>query len=79
MLEELKTARRVVGMKQLKKALAAGEVKKVFLAEDADPALTTPLRTLCEAQRIPLVSVATMRQLGEACEISVEAAVAAIL
>ena len=47
MLDELKTARRVVGIKQLRKALTAGGVKTVYLAEDADPALTDPIAQQC--------------------------------
>ena len=43
MLEELKSAKKVVGIKQLRKALNAGSVKKVFIAEDADPLLTDPI------------------------------------
>lgn len=79
MLEELKNAKRVVGVKQLLKALEAGSVKKVFIAEDADPALTAPVRERCRQSEITIVLVPTMRELGSACEISVEAAAAAIL
>ena len=79
MLDELKTANKVVGIKQLRKALAAGKVKKVFLAADADPMLTDPVAEQCRALEIAVVSVPTMRQLGAACDISVAAAAAAIL
>lgn len=79
MLDELKTANKVVGIKQLRKAIAAGKVKKVFLAEDADPMLTGPVAEQCRAQKITVISVPTMRQLGAACDISVDAAAAAIL
>ena len=44
MLEELNYAARIVGVKQLRRALADGRVRKVFLADDADPALTDPIR-----------------------------------
>lgn len=79
MLDELKTARRVVGIKQLRKALAAGRAKTVFIAEDADPALTEPLVRQCHELNVAVVPVATMQQLGAACEISVSAAAAAIV
>ena len=79
MLEELKTARKVVGIKQLRKALNAGSVKKVFIAEDADPLLTDPIAERCRQLDIPVISVPTMKQLGAACSICVGAAVAAIL
>ena len=79
MLDELKTANKVVGIKQLRKAMAAGKVKKVFLAADADPLLTDPVAEQCRQRNIDVVSVPTMHQLGAACDISVNAAVAAIL
>ena len=79
MLDELKTANKVVGIKQLRKAIASGKVKKVFLAADADPMLTDPLAEQCRERKIDVISVPTMRQLGAACSISVDAAAAAIL
>ena len=79
MLEELKTATKVVGIKQLRKALNAGGVQKVFIAEDADPLLTDPIAERCRQLNIPVISVPTMKQLGAACSICVGAAVAAIL
>ena len=79
MLEELKTAKKVVVIKQLRKALNAGSVKKVFIAEDADPLLTDPIAERCRQLDIPVISVPTMKQLGAACSICVGAAVAAIL
>lgn len=79
MLEELKTDRKVVGLKQLRKALDAGSAKKVFVALDADPALTEPIVAQCTTSGIAVAQVPTMKQLGEACNISVAAAVAAII
>ena len=40
MLEELSTAQKVVGVKQSLRALREGRARKVFLACDADPAVT---------------------------------------
>ncbi|MBP3411739.1 MAG: ribosomal L7Ae/L30e/S12e/Gadd45 family protein [Oscillospiraceae bacterium] len=79
MLEELKTANKVVGIKQLRKALTSGAAKKVFLAEDADPMLTEPIFRICLETQTNVVYVQTMKQLGAACEISVPAAAAAIV
>ena len=79
MLEELRTDRKVVGIKQLRKALSAGTVKKVFVADDADPDLTEPIVQQCLSDHIDLITVPTMKQLGDACNISVAAAVAAII
>ena len=79
MLEELSAANRIVGIKQLRKALAEGRVKKVFIAKDADPMLTEPVLMQCQQQQIAVVSVPTTKQLGAACCISVDAAAAAIV
>lgn len=79
MFDELRTDRKVVGIKQLRKALNAGAAKKVFVADDADPALTEPIVQQCLADHVDLITVPTMKQLGDACNISVAAAVAAII
>ena len=74
MLEELNHAARIVGVKQLRRALADGRVRKVFLADDADPALTDPIREACT-----LETAASARQLGQACGISVAATAAGVI
>ena len=79
MLEELKHSNTVVGIKQLRRALDGGKVKKVFLAEDADPILIDPVAQLCAEIGVECEAVQTMRALGAACGISVGAAAAAIL
>lgn len=79
MLEKLKTANKVVGIKQLKRALREHTAGTVFLAEDADPRLMEPLRAACEEAQVELVMVPTMQELGKACSIAVGAAAAAIL
>ena len=69
----------VVGAKQLKKAIAKGRAEYVFLAENADPAVTEPLAELCESGNIQIHWVASMADLGRACGIEVGAAAAAVL
>ena len=78
-LAELKHHSIVVGAKQLKKAVKAGRVRFVFLAENADPAVTEPLEWLCEDNHIPITWVRRMEDLGCACGIEVGAAAAAVL
>ncbi len=79
MLSELSTRDKIVGIKQLKKALAAGQAAKVFLAQDADPKLTAPITETCRSGGVPVEEVPTMAELGRACGIEVGAAVAALL
>lgn len=67
----------IVGAKQLKKALQKGSARAVFLAENADPAITLPIETMCRENNIPYTWTATMADLGRACGIDVGAAAAA--
>ena len=67
----------IVGVKQLKKALIAGNAVRVFLAEDADPALTRPIESLCRTHHVQYTWVCHMAELGRACKIDVGAAAAA--
>jgi large subunit ribosomal protein L7A len=79
MLEELKTSKKVVGIKQLKRALKEHTARVAYLALDADPRLMEPLREECLAAGVELVEVPTMKELGSACSIAVGAAAAAVL
>ena len=78
-LPDLGSMRIVVGAKQLKKAVLKGAARQVFLARDADPAVTEPLEALCRRQGVPYCQVRSMADLGRACHIEVGAAAAAIV
>ena len=78
-LPDLSRQKLAVGAKQLKKAVRAGTVRCVYLAENADPALTQPLADLCGDNQIQITWVSTMEPLGSACGIEVGAAAAAVL
>ena len=67
----------VVGTKQLRKALENGRAKQVWLAENADPAITEPLEALCLRCNVPCTWVPSKQDLGAACGIEVGAAAAA--
>ena len=67
----------VVGAKQLRKAIQNSRAQRVFLAENADPAITEPLAQMCEENSSPYTWVASMADLGRACGIEVGAAAAA--
>lgn len=68
---------RVVGAKQVRRALDAGRAKAVWLAADADPGLTGPISALCAERGVPVETVSSMKELGRSCGIAVGAAVAA--
>ena len=78
-LSELKTKSKVIGVKQSLKAVKAGEARCVFFAEDADPMLLEPIRELCGAGEIDMISAESMAVLGQACGIDVGAAVVVLL
>ena len=69
----------VVGAKQLRKALVTGRANRVFLAENADPALTEPIEAMCLQNQIRCAWVPDMMDLGRACGIDVGAAAAAVV
>ena len=79
MIAELNAAGRVVGAKQVKRALSDGRAKKVFLAGDADPRVTEPLAALAREKGTAVEEVPSMKELGAACGIAVGSAAAALV
>ena len=77
--EALTAKEKVVGLKQTRRAVLAGQAAKVYLACDAEERLTAPLLESCCAAGIPVETEWTMRRLGKACGIEVGTAAAAIL
>ncbi len=67
----------LVGAKQIRKALEKDTAIHVFLARNADPAITGPIEAKCKAHQISCAWVASMADLGRACGIDVGAAAAA--
>ena len=78
-LPDLTHFRVVVGAKQLRKALQKGVARYVYLAENADPAITEQLYELCRSSAVAVSWVASMADLGRACGIEVGAAAAAVV
>lgn len=79
MLEELTAKKKVVGLKQTRRAVAQDCAETVYVARDADPALTEPLLQLCRSKGVSAVEVRSMKELGRACAIAVGTAAAAIV
>ena len=77
MLTELENAAKVVGVKQVRRALANGRVKRLYLAKDADPQLTQPLERQAAETGAEVIWADAMKALGRACGIAVGTAVAA--
>ena len=79
MLNELEHAAKVVGVKQVRRALAGGRAGRVYLAKDADPQLIRPLKLLAEERGVEVVQAESMKALGRACGIAVGTACAAVV
>lgn len=69
----------VVGAKQLRKALNTGRAQRVYLAKNADPAITEPIEEMCLQNHVDCAWVRSMLDLGKACGIEVGAAAAAVI
>lgn len=79
MLSQLSAAAKVVGVKQSRKAIRDGKAERVFIALDAEQRILRPICDLCRDMNVQLEEVATMAELGKACQIDVGAAVVAVL
>lgn len=78
-LNELQDGKKVIGTKQVKKAVIKGLAKKVYLADDAEPHIIGPLQDLCRQYKVEIEEVNKMEQLGNACGIEVGSAAVALL
>lgn len=78
-LDQLKLARKkIIGTRETIRALEVGEAAMVFVARDADEAVTQPVVRMARERGLEIVLADTMRDLGRACGIEVGAASAAI-
>ncbi|NLJ99905.1 MAG: 50S ribosomal protein L7Ae-like protein [Clostridia bacterium] len=79
-LTDLKeAASRVFGTKQTSKAVQNGRAKVVYIARDAENHVVDPLMKTCKEKGIEVVMVDSMKELGNACNIDVGAASAALI
>ncbi len=79
LLEDLKHCKKTVGVKQSTKAVENGVATSVIIARDCEQRVVRGIIELCEKTSIPVTYADSMKQLGKACGIEVDAAVACIL
>jgi large subunit ribosomal protein L7A len=72
-------SRRVVGTKQVLRAIGAGTASRIYVGSDADTYIYQQVVRSAEEAGVPCVRVATMKELGTVCGVSVPAAAAALL
>ncbi|ANS76007.1 ribosomal protein L7Ae-like protein [Paenibacillus yonginensis] len=68
-----------IGTKQTMRMVQMGLADEVYVAQDADPRITSKIVALCEESSVKITYVDTMKNLGKACGIEVGAAMAAIV
>ena len=78
-LDTLKSANRVIGIKQVTKAVKRKAVAMVFIASDADERVTAELKAVCQEYSVLTDEAVGMQEIGKVCNIEVGAAAAAIL
>lgn len=80
-MEMLRAAgnRKVVGTKQVLRAIGAGTVSRVYVGSDADTYIYQQVVRRAEEAGIPCVRVPSMKELGMVCGVSVPAAAAGLL
>ena len=78
MTKRLETNDKIVGIKQVRRALGLEEVETVYIAEDADLNLVQDIIDSCKKHNIPIIKVENMEKLGGLCKIDVNAAIAAV-
>lgn len=78
-LHDVKNSPKVIGTKQVKKAISKGIAKKVFIAEDAEPHIIEPIKELCRQNQVEIQAVKNMETLGNACGIEVGSATVALI
>ena len=71
--------KRVVGTKQVLRALNEDKAARVFLGKDADGFIYHRINGLCEEKRVPVTVVDSMQELGRLCTVDVKTASAAVL
>lgn len=79
MLDDLRHCKKAVGVKQSTKAVENGVAANVIIARDCEQRVVRGIIELCENNSVPITYVDSMKQLGKACGIDVDAAVACIL
>lgn len=77
-LSELAAGIRVVGIRAVRKALFSGCLEKLFIADDARPALVAELENDAKKAGVEVERAPDMIRLGRACAIDRGAAAAGI-
>jgi len=78
-LNELAVPERVVGEREVQRAMDKGILRKLFVAADSDVKVTKPVRDTAAGLSVEVEEVDSKLKLGRACAIDRPAAVAGLL
>ncbi len=76
--KELPRGCMVAGYRRTFRGIRAGQIRCVLLACDADADLTDKVRSLCAESGLPVITVATKREMGIELGLDVDCAVCGI-
>ena len=79
MLSKLNDHNKIVGTKQVKRAINSQDIETVYIAKDAENNIRNEIEQICMEKQIQVVYVENMKKLGDACGIDVNAAAAALI
>ncbi|MEN8907067.1 MAG: ribosomal L7Ae/L30e/S12e/Gadd45 family protein [Clostridiales bacterium] len=79
MIEELKTCKKAIGLKQSIKALENETAKKLYIANDAEEKIVKNIIEMAKSKNITVNYVDSKKLLGKLCGINVGAAVVSII
>ena len=78
-LNELAVPERVVGEREVRRAIEKGILRKMFVATDSDEKVTKPMREAASGLGVEVEEVDSKLRLGRACAIDRPAALAGLL
>jgi large subunit ribosomal protein L7A len=79
-MERLKSSKkRIIGLKQTIKAIKNGSAHTVYIANDVEESIKNSILEVCRGKEVEIVYIDTMKKLGEACGIEVNASCASLL
>ena len=78
MLDGHKTEDFVIGIKQSRRLIESGEIKKCYVAKDVNPFIIDPFIEMCNQNGVEIIYVDSKKELGKKCGIDVDASVAAL-
>ena len=74
-----KSPLRVVGLRQVLRAVCEGKAEKVYLADDASPDMQEKVLHAAESHLVPVGHIGSMRALAHLCRVDVPTSCAAVL